>query len=331
MNPGLLLPDVTGVDRTTLAVRAEEQGYESVWLGELWGTSAPVQLAEIADRTDQVTIGTAIVNVFSRTPATLAMTAKSLDASSDGRFVLGVGTSTVTAIENLHGMAFDRPVRRAHETIELTKRFLGQDGGSGDHRVTYDGEIFQVADFPALDVDVPIYHAALGKANRRVVARLCDGWIPHNVPFSALDEAFAYVADHAERADRDPDDVTVAPYVPAAVADDPDAARDAIRGHVAYYVGSGEGYRNAVASRFPAAADRVAEAWQSGDRQEAADAVTDEMVADLGVAGAPAEAREQLQALVEDTVVDRPIVTIPQQAADDVAEATIEALAPANL
>jgi len=333
MDVGLLLPDVSDLDQTALAVRAEEQGYDSVWLGELWGTSAPIRLAEIADRTDQVAIATAIVNVFSRTPATLAMTAKSLDTASDGRFVLGVGTSTATAIENLHGMAFDQPVRRAHETIELTKRFLGQDdeNESGDHRVSYDGEIFQVSDFPALDVDVPIYHAALGRANRRVVARLCDGWIPHNVPFSALDDAFAYVADHAEEADRNPDEIAVAPYVPAAVADDPAVARDAIRGHVAYYVGSGEGYRNAVASRFPTEADQVAEAWQSGDHQAAAGAVTDEMVADLGVAGTRAEARERLHALVEDTVVERPIITIPRQAADAVAESTIEALAPADL
>ena len=330
MPVGLLLPDVTTVDQTTLAVRAEEWGYESVWLGELWGTSAPIRLAEIASQTDRVTIGTAILNVFSRTPATLAMTANSLDTISDGRFTLGVGTSTATAIENLHGMAFDRPVRRAHETIELTKRFLGQDDGGGDHRVTYDGELFQVKDFPALDVDVPIYHAALGKANRRVVARLCDGWIPHNVPFSALDDAFAYVADHAEKAGRDPDQITVAPYVPAAVADDPEVARDAIRGHVAYYVGSGEGYRQAVASQFPDAADQVAEAWQASERQAAADSVTDEMVSELGVAGTPGDAREQLQALVEDSVVDHPIVTVPQQAADAVAESTIEALAPEN-
>lgn len=329
----LLLPDVSNVGRTTLAVRAEELGYESVWLGELWGTSSPVQLAEIAEQTETITLGTAILNVFSRTPATLAMTANGLDRVSDGRFILGVGTSTQKAIEDLHGMAFDQPVRRAHETIELTKRFLGHeksndDIGSSDHRVAYDGEIFHAADFPMLDADVPIYHAALGRANRRVVARLCDGWIPHNIPFPALNEAFAYVAEHAEKAGRDPADITLAPYVPAAVADDPAVARDAIRGHVAYYAGSGEGYRKAVAAQFPDAADQLTEAWQSGERQAAAGYVTDEMVSALGVAGTPEEARAQLRDLVENSVIDRPIVTIPQQTADELAEPTIEALAP---
>ena len=333
MSRGLLLSEVNGKGRTTLAVRAEELGYESVWLGELWGASSPVQLAEIAGQTETITLGTAILNVFSRTPATLAMTANGLNHISNGRFVLGVGTSTQKAIEDLHGMGFDRPVRHAHEAIELTKRFLGDEKRAddttenGDGRVAYDGEIFHAADFPTLDADVPIYHAALGRANRRVVARLCDGWIPHNIPFPNLDEAFAYVADHAEKAGRNPDDITVAPYVPAAVAEDPEVARDAVRGHVAYYAGSGEGYRQAVASQFPNAADRIAEAWQAGERQAAAGHVTDEMVTALGVAGTPDEARAQLHELTENSVIDHPIVTLPQQTADELAEPTIEALA----
>ena len=74
MDYGLLLPNISNVDQTTLAVRAENLGYESIWLGELWGTSSPIQLAGIAGQTEKITLGTAILNVFSRTPATLAMT-----------------------------------------------------------------------------------------------------------------------------------------------------------------------------------------------------------------------------------------------------------------
>ena len=254
----------------------------------------------------------------------LAVTAATLDRVSDGRFTLGVGTSTRKAVEDLHGMDFDdpNPVRRAHETIELTKRFLG-----GDGRVEYDGEAFQVADFPSLGADVPVYHAALGKANRRVVARLCDGWIPHNVPFPDLAESFDYVAHHAREADRDPDDVTVAPYVPACVSDDGSEARRMVREHIAYYVGNGEGYERAVAGRFPDEAERVAERWRSGERGEAADAVTDGMVAALGVAGTPDEAREQLRDVAGMDVVDRPLLTIPNSAGH-LAERTLEELAP---
>ncbi|SDR30063.1 LLM class flavin-dependent oxidoreductase [Natronobacterium texcoconense] len=323
MHLGLVVPRIAAHDPTDLAVTAEELGYDSVWMGELWGTSSVVKLTEIATRTDTVELGTAIVNVFSRSPAVLAMTAATLDDVSDGRAALGLGTSTPTAIENVHGIDFERPIRRSHETIEVVGRIL-----TGDEPVSYDGELVSVTGVPPLDREIPIYQAALGSANRRVVGRLCDGWIPHNIPFSGLDDAFEVVADAARERDRDPDAITIAPYVPAAVSDDPETAYDAVRGHIAYYAGSADGYRNAIATAFPDRVERVADAWQNGNRSEAADLVTDEMVDELGVAGTPEQAREKLRTLVSETIVDRPLITIPEQAADEVAEPTIEAFAP---
>ncbi|MDY6817360.1 MAG: LLM class flavin-dependent oxidoreductase [Halobacteriales archaeon] len=326
MPTDLLLPQVTELDYTDLGVRAEELGYDGLWLGELWEHSSIVHLTDIAAHTESVRLGTAIVNVFSRTPAVLAMTAATLDRVSDGRFRLGVGTSTRKVIEDLHGKewAAPNPVRRAHETIELTREFL-----EGDGRVSYDGAIFSVQDFPALDASVPIYHAALGRANRRVVARLCDGWIPHNIPFPDLAENYAYIVEQRDRADRDAS-IDVAPYVPAAVSDDVETAKDVIRGHVAYYVGSGQGYERAVGQRFPDRAEAVATAWRDGDRGRAIEAVTDEMVSALGVAGPPAQAREQLADIASIDCVTRPVITIPSNADDDIAERTIEALAPSH-
>ncbi|WP_224447962.1 LLM class flavin-dependent oxidoreductase [Haloprofundus salilacus] len=322
---GLLLPDVSSESPASVAERAEELGYDAVWVSELWGTDAFVQLAELAMRTETVGLGTAIVNVFSRSPAVIAMAAASVDRLSPGRLTLGVGASTPKAVEDLHGTGYDRPVRRIHETVELAKAYLGDADA-----VDYDGELFEVADFPGLDADVPVYNAALGPANRRATGRVCDGWIPHNVPFEELSEAFEVVADAAREAGRDPDDIAVAPYVPAAVSEDESAAYDAVRGHLAYYVGSGEGYRRAVAIAFPDEADRVADAWRSGDRAAAADAVTDEMVHALGVAGTPADAADRLEAILELDVLDRPMLTVPRQADDALTLRTIEALAPAN-
>lgn len=328
MQTDLLVTAFGDLDPADTAVHAESLGYEGIWIGELWQESSIVQLAEMARATEDIRLGTAIVNVYSRTPAVLAMTAASLQRASDDRFILGTGVSTPKAIEDLHGMSFDRPVRRAHETIELVREFTGTGATDPGDPVTYDGDLLRASDFPALDVPVPIYHAGLGAANRRVVGRLCDGWIPHNIPFSALDDAFEEITATARERDRDPDRITIAPYVPAAVGEDPAAARDAIRRHVAYYVGSGDGYRRAVATRFPDEADRVAEAWRAGDREAAANAVTDEMVADLGVSGTPEDARKQLRALVERSVIDRPMIVVPRPAAAAFGVQTIEALAP---
>ncbi len=322
MEPGLLLPPADVMNPVGIATTAERLGYGSVWLPELWGSDAFVQLGVLARETESVAVGTAITNVFSRSPAAIAMAAATVDRFADGRMRLGTGVSTPKVVTDLHGQPYERPVRRAHETIELVKRYLADD----EEPVSYDGELFQVRDFDPLGAEVPVFHAALGAANRRVVGRVADGWIPHMLPFSELEAAFETIERTAVGVDRDPGDITVAPYVPAAVSDDPAAARDAIRSHVAHYVGSGEGYRNAVGRGFPEAADEVASLWQSGARDDARAAVTDAMVADLGVAGTPEVARDQLAALEAD-LVDVPIVTVPRTATDMALE-TIDALAP---
>jgi 5,10-methylenetetrahydromethanopterin reductase len=321
MPTGILVP-TDELDVAGFAERAEGLGYDSLWVSELWTVDAFVALTRAAERTDDLRLGTAIVNVYSRSPATLAQAAATLDRVSGGRAALGLGTSTRKTIESLHGGAFETPARRLHETVELTREFL-QGGG----RVAYDGECFTVADFPALGVDVPVYAAALGPATRRATGRTAQGWIPHNIPFGNLEGAFETVARTAEEVGRDPEDISVVPYVPAAVAEDPERARDAIRGHVAYYVGNGKGYERAVAEEYPAAED-VAAAWREGDRDTARDNVTDAMVADLGLAGTVPEVRAQLADLAALDVVDEPLVVIPNGVPQAMKRRTVEALGP---
>lgn len=323
MSLGVLFPEPLEESPRAFAARAESLGYDALWVGELWGRDAFVTLADAACADADLALGTAVANVFSRSPAVLAGAAASLARRAAGEVRLGVGPSTEKAVSDLHGAEYDRPVRRTHEAAELARAFT-----AGEGRVDYDGEVFSVADFPALDADVPVYAAALGPAARRMAGRVADGWLPHNVPFDRLDAAFETVADAAEAADRDPDAVRVAPYVPAAASDDGDAARDAVRGHLAYYVGSAESYRRAVATAFPDAADRVAEAWRAGDREAARGAVTDEMVAALGAAGTPAEARDRLAAVAALDAVDEPIVVVPSGADAETARETVAALAP---
>jgi len=320
---GILALEPTG-DAASFAERVERLEYDSLWTGELWGRDSFVALTQAAVATDEVGLGTAIVNVYGRTPATLAQAAATLDDASGGRFRLGLGTSTAKVVEDLHSMSFDNPPRRTHETAELAGEFLTAEG-----RVSYDGEVFSVADFPALGADVPVYAAAVGPAMRRATGRVADGWLPHNIPFHDLDNAFETIAETAHEADRDPAEIAVAPYVPSAVSEDREAALRTARGHVAYYVGSGEGYRAAVAAHYDAA-DAVAEAWRDGDREGAREAVTDEMLDGLTVAGTPEEAREQLAVVAALDVIDEPIVVVPAGASDEVADRTVEALAPVN-
>jgi len=322
MPTGVLVPNEER-DLAGFAARAEELGYDSVWTGELWGRDSFVALTEAATLTDEIQLGTAIVNVYGRSPATIAQAAVTLDRIADGRFSLGLGTSTEKVVEDLHAVPFDRPARRLHESVELVKAFLDAEG-----RVSYDGACYEVADFPSLSAEVPVYAAALGPATRRATGRTADGWLPHNIPFERLGAAFETIAETAREAGRDPAEIETAPYVPCAVSEDPAEATAAIRGHLAYYVGSGEGYRRAVGAAFPGAADAVAEAWRAGEREEARAAVTDEMIRALGVAGAPEQAREQLAEIAALEAIDEVLVVLPDGTDEGLRAATLEALAP---
>lgn len=322
MQTGILVPN-DEPDIPAFAERVESMGYHSLWVSELWTRDAFVVLTRAAEMTESITLGTAIVNVYGRSPATIAQAGATLDRAAGGRTILGLGTSTRKTIEDLHGTAFENPPRRLHETTELTKKFLHASG-----RVEYEGECFEVADFPALGADIPVYTAALGPANRRATGRTADGWLPHNIPFHRLDEAFETIAETAREAGREPSTIRTAPYVPAAVDEDPERAAAAIRGHLAYYIGNGEGYRRAAGLEYPDAADAVATAWREGDRDAARAAVTSEMIEGLAIAGTPQQAQEQLAGLSENEAIDEPLIVIPDGVDQNLKRRTVRTLAP---
>lgn len=315
---GVLLPSTR--EPESFARRLDGLGYDRLWVGELWGADAFVQLTRAADV--PIGVGSAIVNVYSRTPAAIAQAAASVHEAADGDVALGLGTSTPTAIESIHGLEFDRPVRRLHETAELVGSLLGSDSP-----VSYEGDLVSTHETPGFDVDLPIYVSALGEAARRATGRVADGWLPHNVPFDRYEEAFETIARTARERGRDPEEITVTPYVPCAVSDDETDARDAIRGHLAYYIGSGDGYQRAVAQSFPDRAEQIDQAWAAGERDRARSLVTGEMIDALGVAGTPETARRRFADALPHDIVDSVCLVVPENA-PDLVDLTTEVLAP---
>lgn len=176
-----------------------------------------------------------------------------------------------------------------------------------------------------------MYNAALGAANRRVTGRLADGWLPHNVPLENLDTLFDDIRSAADAADRDPADIEVRPFVPVAVAEDPQVARAALRKHIAYYVGNSTGYRQALKEEFSSQVGDITREWNEDRHEKAAETVTDEMVDGVGVAGTPEGARERLASLYDRSVVDALVLVVPLQADRDLTMQTFEALSPPNV
>jgi alkanesulfonate monooxygenase SsuD/methylene tetrahydromethanopterin reductase-like flavin-dependent oxidoreductase (luciferase family) len=308
-------------------IEAERLGYDSIWITEAWESNVFVDLADIATRTKQIRPASAIANVYSRSPAVLAMAAKSLNRLAGGQPILGVGASHANLVEDLHGLSYDRPIRRSHEAIELIKLLTSD----GEDTIEYEGEIFEVTGHNPIECDVPVFNAALGDANLRATGRVADGWLPHLVPLSSLPDEFETVATAACKDGRDPDEITVAPQVLCAVDENSERARDLIRQFVADYIGRYEAYGNKIGETFPDAVPRIAEAWNPAAPEDAIKMVTDEMVDDLGVAGTPEAAREHFRALINDPLIDYPIVYVPPQAGRDILDCTIKELAPIHV
>ena len=149
----------------------ESAGVDLIWGAEIYGYDLISTLGYLAGQTSTVQLMTGIIPLYSRSPALIAQTAATLDALSDGRFVLGLGTSGPQVIEGWHGVPFAKPVRRTRETIEILRMV------TGGERLTYDGDIYRLP-LPggqgkalrtaAPPVNVPVYVASLGPANLRL-------------------------------------------------------------------------------------------------------------------------------------------------------------------
>lgn len=324
MSVGLVLPDDLGnfgLEETVRFARlADEAGFHSVWKQEASGSNGLMALAAAARETDDVLLGSGVANVFSRTPTLLGMSAATLDRLSGGRALLGLGVSSRPVVGTWHGQSFERPLRRLREAVEVVREVL--DGGV----VHYEGDIFEVGPYRmALDVgEVPVYNGAMGPTNRKLTAEFCDGWLPGFVPPDHLAELVGEMGDHAEAAGREPP--TVAPWVPTAVDDDPDHAAWRVRELIAQEMAMG--YNEGMERYgFREEADRAHERFRAGDREAAAEAISDEMLDAFAVHGTPEAVRARYELLFAsgaDTVVAMP----PFSATPDEVETLVEALAP---
>jgi F420-dependent oxidoreductase-like protein len=282
---------------------ADRLGYDTLWVPEAWGWDAFTVLTEMACETRRIKLATGIINVFSRSPALIAQSAASLDRISDGRFVLGLGTSGHQVIEDWHGVPFERGVRRLRETMEIVRIVLRR------QRLVYEGEIFRLRRGLHLITRpprerIPIYLGTLTPAGMALAGEMADGWLP--VFFSPRHYQTVirpHLARGAARAGRTPSEVAVCVYQPVVVTDDLAAGRDAVRAHLALYVGGmgsrEKNYYNQLFREygFEEEAVRIQDLYLARRREEAMRAVTDEMVDLVTIIGPVEECRRRLAEL----------------------------------
>jgi F420-dependent oxidoreductase-like protein len=175
-------------EATQLAADLEKAGLDVVWVPEAYGLDAPSFMGYLAARTERVEIGAGIVNIYSRTPTLLAMTAAGVDMLSDGRCILGLGASGPQVIEGFHGVCYDKPVSRTRETIEICRSVWARQGplihkGSAyqiplpENQGTGLGKALKIIGRPRRS-NIPIWVAALGDKNVAMTAEVAEGWLP---------------------------------------------------------------------------------------------------------------------------------------------------------
>src|SRR6201987_2424380 len=254
---GYAPPGTNPADLFPLVQQAEGLGFDSVWVAEAWGTDGVSVLGWLAGKTDRIKLGSAIMQIPGRTPANTAMTAATLDLLSGGRFLLGLGTSGQQGVEGWHGQPWGKPLGKTREYVEIVRAALRREvvEHRGEHYgIPYDGPGATGLGKPLklmlrpLRAEIPIYLAALGPKNVSLAAEIADGWLPIFVAPQRFADAFGPSLTAA------PPGFEIAPTPSVLVGDEVDALRDAIRPHVALYVGGmgakGRNFYNALVRRY---------------------------------------------------------------------------------
>ena len=296
----------------------EHAGLDVVWVAEAYSFDAPSLMGYLAARTERVQIGAAILPIYTRTPTLLAMTAAGIDALSDGRCILGLGASGPQVIEGFHGVAYDAPLARTREVIEICRQVWRREPvvHEGAHyriplppgQGTGLGKPLKLINRP-VRADVPIYIAALGPKNVELTAEVADGWLPlFWVPEKAA-EVFgpSLAAGSAARpAERGPLEIAAGGLV--AIGDDVTRVRELSRPMVALYVGGmgarGRNFYNALARRYgyEKEAELIQDLYLDGKKEDAAAAVPNDFLEKINLVGPAGYVRERLAAFRESGV-----------------------------
>lgn len=289
----------------------EKAGLDMVWVAEAYGFDAPTHMGYLAARTERVEIGSGILPLYSRTPALLAQTAAGLDYLSGGRAVLGLGASGPQVIEGWHGLAYDKPIERTREIIDICRRAWRREVITNDgvyvlplppERGTGLGKPLKMLTRPVRD-RIPIYVASLGPKNVAMTAEVADGWLPILfMPEKARDVWGGSLAEGSARRSPDLGPLEIVAGGMVAIGDDVERVRDFGRPMVALYVGGmgarGRNFYNDLARRYgyEKEAETIQDLYLSGKREEAAAAVPAGLLESTSLVGPEGYVKERIAA-----------------------------------
>jgi len=292
---------------------AERVGFDSVWTAEAYGSDAVSPLAWIGAQTSKIHLGTAIMQLPARSPASTAMTAMTLDALSGGRFKLGLGTSGPQVVEGWHGVAFDKPLTWLREYVTIVRAILAREKPlafeGARYQIPYRGPGATGLGKPLKSIlhgrkDIPIYTGSMAPKSQALSAEIADGLLltcMHPERFDVIEaplrEGFAKAGGTKSLATFD-----VAPTIACIIGDDLDACRLPLKMSLALYIGGmgakDKNFYNEYIRRVGYEADalRIQSLYLDGKRDQAIAAVPDTLVDALHLVGPVERIRDRFAA-----------------------------------
>jgi probable F420-dependent oxidoreductase len=274
-----------------LARLVEARGYDSIWVPEGSGKEAFSQLTAYALATQRLHLGTGIATIYSRSPSLLAMTAATLDLISGKRAILGLGIGHRQGVEQGHGVAFGKPLRRMREYVATIRAILR--GESIPEATQVPVKRFRLEFAPARR-DLPIYVAALGPQMCQLAGEVADGVLMNWATTAYVQEAIANVHKGAAWAGRSPEEVEITCYIRGAVGPDPRAVRQALARETVHYVALDFYRRMFEQSGFAEDTAAVMKALPQGV-EAAAERISERMLASVAIFGSPEQCRRRLE------------------------------------
>ena len=271
---------------------------DTIWVPETWGMENFSMLSAISSKTTTQKIGSSIINIYSRSPSTIAMGAATIDTLSNGRLVLGLGTSSLPIVETFHGYKFENPLQRMKEYVEIIKLTLT------GNQVNYNGEIFNLKNFTLLIKPkrnhIPIYLAAVNQKMVNLAWKIGDGVIFYLRPINEMKKTINKMQSVRK--------IDVTCQLITCVSEDSDIAIQRAKKTVAFYISVGKIYRDFLAKNgFKKETENILNEFKKSGFKSNHELITDNMLRSLAISGTVDECKKQFKKFIE-VGIDLPII-----------------------
>lgn len=271
---------------------------DTVWIPETWGMENFSMLSAVSEKLKNAKIGSSIINIYSRSPTLIAMGAATVDTISNGRLVLGLGTSSEPIVEDFHGQSFENPLIRMEEYVKIIKKSL-----SGE-KIDFNGKIFSLKNFSLLinppRKNIPIYLAAINQKMVDLCWKIADGVIFYLRPLDELEKTIKKMQAIRE--------IDVSCQLITCVSNDADKAVERVKKTLAFYISVGEIYRKFLAKNgFEKETENIFEEYKKTELKSNHELIPESMLEQLCIYGTPDDCVKKLKKFYE-AGVNLPII-----------------------